>query len=263
MADNQSDFPRPDDEVTVEDPVQAREDPPAQGGAAAETAKKQDHDYSESMETGQVVEVRLNENAGGGFLDQSVPAVTQLKDHFTLMNPTTTIRYRRHTSAARIIEDADKQYILEETDRPVDPKGESGETVHEITIRQLQDSSEGVRFLRFTYALATAFWTCFLFIFAVQILLFVFLDLAIQFGIAGDKDTAWLPGFGVLLSIPMFVNGLVGLLVIAGVYVVVRRDCALPLILHAGVDVVVVRVFSSSVFYYDYYNYRTLFGVTR
>ena len=39
-----------------------------------------------------------------------VPTVALPKDHFTLSQPTTTIRYRRATNAARIIEDSDKQY---------------------------------------------------------------------------------------------------------------------------------------------------------
>lgn len=143
----------------------------------------------------------------------SVPMVTLPRDHFTLSHPTTTIRYRRTTNAARIIEDSDKQYILEEADAP-DGK-------HEITIRQLHDTSEGVRFLRATYTLATAFWTGFLFIFCVQILLFVFLDLAIQFGITSGDDAAWGAGLGVVLSILPFVHSLAACMVIAGVYIMV------------------------------------------
>jgi hypothetical protein len=146
---------------------------------------------------------------------KTVPAVTIPKDHFTLSHPTTVIRYRRTTDAARIIEDADKQYILEEAD---DMDGK-----HQITIRQLHDTSEGVRFLRATYTLATAFWTGFLFVFAVQILLFVFLDLAIQFGITSGDQAKYGAGLGVLFSILPFVHGLAAAMVLAGVYVMVCR----------------------------------------
>jgi hypothetical protein len=143
-----------------------------------------------------------------------VPTVTLPKDHFTLAHPTTTIRYRQTTqNAARIIEDADQQYILEEAD---DKDGK-----HEITIRQLHDTSEGVRFLRATYTLATAFWTGFLFVFAVQILLFVFLDLAIQFGITSGDNIKWGAGLGVLFSVMPMVHSLAAAMVIAGVYIMV------------------------------------------
>ena len=143
--------------------------------------------------------------------DGTAPMVTFPKDHFTLSHPTTIIRYRGSSNAARIIEDADKQYILEEAD--------TKDGKHEITIRQLQDSSEGVQFLRALYALVTSFWTGFFFIFCVQILLFVFLDLAIQFGITSGDEPQYLAGLGVLLSILPFVHGLASALVIAGVYV--------------------------------------------
>ena len=147
----------------------------------------------------------------------AVPTVTLPKDHFTLSNPTTIIRYRRSSQAARIIEDSDKQYILEEADNL------DGE--HEISIRQIHDTSEGVRFLRGLYALATAFWTGFLFVFCVQIMLFVFLDLAIQFGITTGDDVQWLAGLGVVFSLLPFIHGLASALVIAGVYVMVRFVC--------------------------------------
>lgn len=146
-----------------------------------------------------------------------VAVVTIPKDHFTLNHPTTIIRYRRSNNAARIIEDSDKQYILEEAD------GRDGQ--HHVSIRQLHDTSEGVRFLRATYALATAFWTGFLFVFCVQIMLFVFLDLAIQFGITTGDDVQWLAGLGVVFSLLPFIHGLASALVIAGVYVMVRFVC--------------------------------------
>lgn len=143
------------------------------------------------------------------------PTVTLPKDHFTLSSPTTTIRYRRSDNAARIIEDADKQYILEEADN--DKTSE-----HEITIRQIHDTSEGVRFLRALYFLATAFWTGFLFVFCVMILLFVFLDMAIHFGITSNDKPEILAAIGICFSLIPFIRGLAAALVLAGVYVMVR-----------------------------------------
>lgn len=147
------------------------------------------------------------------FAHYTNPTVCVPRDHFTLSTPTTTIRYRQTRNAARVIEDADKQYILEETD------DENGR--HEITIRQIENITEGVRFLRATYALATGFGLGFLFIFAVQILLYAFLDLAIEFGITSADDPHYMIGLGVLLSVPPLIYGLSTVLVIVGVYIAV------------------------------------------
>ena len=185
-------------------------DPPATQESAGLGTPEHSTNHFQEEEEEKVENVEVVESV----FRSTVPSVTLPKDHFTLSHPTTTIRYRRSNNAARIIEDEDKQYILEEADNA------NGE--HEITIRQLHDTSEGVRFLRMTYALATAFWTGFFFVLCVQVLLFVFLDLAIQFGITTGDKPAYIAGLGVMFSIFPFIHGLSSGLVIAGVYVMVR-----------------------------------------
>jgi lipase ATG15 len=76
-----------------------------------------------------------------------------------------------------------------------------------------------VRFLRATYATVTAFWTGFLFVFCLQVLLFLVLDLAIEVGATSKQEANWGAAMGVIFSIIPFVYGLSSALVIAGAYI--------------------------------------------
>jgi hypothetical protein len=65
-----------------------------------------------------------------------VPEITRFHDHFTMLIPSSTVRYRDGHSAARIIESPDCQFVLEETYN-------SRKEKHTVTIRRIQDASEG------------------------------------------------------------------------------------------------------------------------
>ena len=112
------------------------------------------------------------------------PEIAKFHDHFTLLIPSSTIRYREGRAAARVLEADDAQFVLEET---YDQKKDQ----HSVSIRRIHDTSEGVRVLRTSYLIVTAFWTGFLFIFCLQILLFLFLDLAIQAGATSKQQPNW------------------------------------------------------------------------
>jgi len=133
-------------------------------------------------------------------------AVTTFQDHFTLQIPTSTVRYRHQQAAARIIETSDAQYILEEHKDKVE-------------IRRVHDTSEGVRFLRVLYALVTAFWTGFLFVFCIQVILYAILDLTIQSGATSRGDTHYFNAVGVFLALPGLVDGCASAMVMAGSYI--------------------------------------------
>jgi hypothetical protein len=111
--------------------------------------------------------------------------VVAFHDHFTLQIPSSVIRYRDGHSAARVLESNDAQFVLEET-------YDEAEDKRSVSIRRIHDTSEGVRALRLMYAIVTAFWTGFLFIFCLQLLLFLFLDLAIQSGATSKQG----PNYG-------------------------------------------------------------------
>lgn len=126
------------------------------------------------------------------YTEDREPEITHFKDHFTLLIPTSTIRYRDGHSAARVIEAPDSQFVLEETYN-------TEESRHTVSIRRIHDTSEGVRFLRLSYAIVTAFWTGFFFVFCLQVLLFLFLDLAVQMGVTSKQENAnWFRAIGTL-----------------------------------------------------------------
>ena len=112
------------------------------------------------------------------------PEISKFHDHFTLLIPSSTIRFRNGQGAARVLEANDAQFVLEET---YDKEKER----HSVSIRRIHDTSEGVRVLRTSYLIVTAFWTGFLFVFCLQILLFLFLDLAIQAGATSKQAPNW------------------------------------------------------------------------
>lgn len=130
-------------------------------------------------------EVEGPQPLGEAFMADTVtPVVSSFKDHFTLPIPSSVIRYRNLHSAARILETSDAQFVLE------DLYDEDTKT-RQVSIRRIHDTSEGVRVLRLLYAIVAAFWTGFLFILCLQILLFLFLDVAIQSGATSVKKANW------------------------------------------------------------------------
>lgn len=122
--------------------------------------------------------------AGGDGEEHDDPSIAQYKDHFTLLIPSSTIRYRDGHGSARILEAPDAQFVLEET-------YSSDTDRRTISIRRIHDTSEGVRFLRIMYAVVAAFFTGFLFVFCLQLLLFLFLDLAIEVGATSNQGANW------------------------------------------------------------------------
>lgn len=143
-----------------------------------------------------------------------VPNVSTFKDHLSLPLPSSVVRYRNSRGAARVIEGGDFQFVLEEHDNPED-------STREISIRRIEAGGQGLKFLRSIYGIVTAFWTGFLFVFSMQLLLFLFLDLAIQLGITeDDSDAKWFGSLGVLFGIPPLIHGLASGLVLGGAFVV-------------------------------------------
>lgn len=131
------------------------------------------------------------------FHEDRQPEISRFNDHFTLLIPSSTIRYREGRAAARVLEANDAQFVLEETYNKKKDK-------HSVSIRRIHDTSEGVRFLRLSYAIVTAFWTGFLFVFCLQILLFLFLDLAIQAGATTKQPPNWGKAIGMLYLLILF-----------------------------------------------------------
>ncbi len=92
-----------------------------------------------------------------------------VKDHFSLSNPTSAVRFVDDETL--IFTDNVEQVTLEKK------KGENF-----ITAKQATVSSPGLMGLRLAYTLVTVFMTGLLFVFCVQLVLFLFLGLAIESG---------------------------------------------------------------------------------
>ena len=176
-----------------EDPVAVEEAPPATSNTKPPTARSLPEAFSDDQAS---VEVPYQLNVRDDPI-QDTPTVSTFDDHFTLQIPSSVIRYRDKKSAARVIETSEAQFVLEET--------VSEDNVHHISIRRIHNTSTGVQVLRVVYATVTAFWTGFLFVFCLQILLFLFLDLALQTGATTKQSANWGQAVGAILAFPGFV----------------------------------------------------------
>ncbi len=92
-----------------------------------------------------------------------------VKDHFSLVNPTSTVRFADDETLVFV--DNNEQLTLEK---------KNDEDF--ITAKQSTISSPGLMLLRFAYTLVTAFMTGWLVVFCIQVVLFLFLGLAIESG---------------------------------------------------------------------------------
>ena len=92
-----------------------------------------------------------------------------VKDHFSLSNPSSTVAFA--DDEAIVFVDNLEQVALHKSKK-------SGY----ITAKQATVSSPGLNFIRFLYTLVALLMTGFVFIFCIQIVLFLFLGLAIESG---------------------------------------------------------------------------------
>jgi hypothetical protein len=97
------------------------------------------------------------------------------KDHFTLAVPSSTVRFRSKQNCARVFENKSSQFVLEETYDPETKK-------REITAKQMNDATTGLQVLRGIYTLVCSLFFAFFFVFCLQAILFLVLDLAIESG---------------------------------------------------------------------------------
>ena len=83
-------------------------------------------------------------------------------------------------------------------------KGKPKEKIY-LTVKQVSDASYGLPFLRASYSLVAVFVGGFLFIFGLELLLFLFIDLATNLGVTHTQDANVAAFIAVLFSIPVFV----------------------------------------------------------
>lgn len=129
-------------------------------------------------------------------------------DHFTLSAPSSTIRFRASNTTSRVYESKYSQFIIEQ-----DKDGK-------VTTKRMVSGNSGLQFLRAVYTLVVLFWTGFLVVFCVQVLLFLIQDLTIQVGATSKQAADVGQALGTILSLPIYIHGLASALVIAGHYAI-------------------------------------------
>mmetsp|Transcript_62219 Transcript_62219/g.184011 ORF Transcript_62219/g.184011 Transcript_62219/m.184011 type:complete len:566 (-) Transcript_62219:1701-3398(-) len=130
-------------------------------------------------------------------------------DHFTLQKPSSVVRFRG--ADCRVYGDAGSQMLLEEE------KCEDGP--NRISVKERRGSGYGLNMLRGLYTLVALFMGGWVFIFGLELLLFVFIDLATEFGATHTMERNDLAFVGVLLSVPIFVYSFGLVMTIVGRFV--------------------------------------------
>jgi hypothetical protein len=127
-------------------------------------------------------------------------------DHFSLEAPSDEIRFR--SSCVRVYTSGTQQFqIVEEENKCLKAKVTS-------------DGSSGLSMLRACYTLVTVLMMGFLLVFCVQVLLFLFVSLAMQGGFTSKQSMNWFHLLGTMLSVPIFVYGLSSALTMATEFVI-------------------------------------------
>jgi len=138
-------------------------------------------------------------------------ALHRVQDHFSLEVPSSNIRFRSSKNTVKVFSSSSSQFVLEED---VDNSGN-----RTIVAKKMNDTSGALQGLRATYTLVTLFFTGFLLVFCLELLLFLVIDLTVECGATNKSDVNVSRAIGVLLSLPVYVRGLASALVIAGHYV--------------------------------------------
>ena len=147
-------------------------------------------------------------------LSDERPQVTRYRDHFSLLTPTSTVRFQDSHSAARVICNQGSQLILEEI-------YDSTQKKRHISIKRIPEEAGGLlRLFRATYVVFSAFMFGFLFVLSIQIIFFVILDLAVAMGETELQKAEYRWAVGVLLSLPLLIHGMACAMMLAGTFVI-------------------------------------------
>ncbi len=129
-----------------------------------------------------------------------------ISDDTTLQNPSSGVVLRgKHT---HIFSTGLKQLVLEH---------EKNSDV--IKAKQFDEITPGLLLLRGAYTLMAMLMSGFLFVFSVQLILFLFLGLAIKSGLTAKQALDVPLSIGILVSIPVFLVGLANAMTIAMAFV--------------------------------------------
>jgi len=131
-----------------------------------------------------------------------------VSDDPTLANPSSALYFGQKETKVFTLGQA--QVVLEK---------EIGGT--EVTAKQIDEGTPGLSLIRATYTLIAFLMSGFLFVFCVQLILFLFLGLTAEFGLTGTDDSfTFLVFVGTLFAIPAYLYGMANMMTIAMAFTV-------------------------------------------
>ena len=152
----------------------------------------------------------------------SMVGYPRMLDHFTIPHPSSGVRFQQ--SNINVYDQNETQLVIRQhaTAKKRSPDdAEDGEQSLNLTftVKQVDDTSYGLSFLRASYTLVAVFVVAFTFIFALELLLFLFIDLAIEVGATELTEANPSRFVGILFSVPVFIYGLSMFMTIATSFV--------------------------------------------
>lgn len=179
-------------------------------GLVAVPNNDDDETKEEEKEMGDVVGEQLTEELAGRSvrpISGSVAANLNFRDHHSLTGPSSSLIFQ--TKRYQVYPQRNSEFVLRH-DRETNT----------VTARRGKDGSVGLSGLRFLYSMIALFMAGFLFVFCLQLLLFLFLGLTVGTGLTSQGVLIdWSQFFGTLASVPLFVYSLACALALAAAFV--------------------------------------------
>jgi len=148
--------------------------------------------------------------AAQDMAEEDNTSVLNIIDHFLLSSPSSTIHL--HNEQTHVFTDGTHQIILQ--------KDAESNSYH---AKQVEEGNAALFLIRLTYTIIAVLMSGFLFMFCVQIILFLFLGLLIDTGLTESQSEFLFIGFfGTLLAVPLMLFGLANAMVLALAFTI---DC--------------------------------------
>ncbi|KAL7555879.1 hypothetical protein ACA910_019295 [Epithemia clementina (nom. ined.)] len=163
-------------------------------------------------------------------LHNATTTTIEYVDHFSLQAPSDAIRFRgtavrvfaNGTQQFQMVQQQQKQQQQQEQQQPPQQPHSNDKATPRTTLKAkiTSDGSAGLSMIRGLYTLVAILMLGFLLIFAIQVLLFLFVSLVMQGGLSSKQSLNWFHLLGTILSAPIFVHGLSSVLTMATEFVI-------------------------------------------
>eukprot|EP00550_Attheya_septentrionalis_P004095 CAMPEP_0198294104 /NCGR_PEP_ID=MMETSP1449-20131203/20685_1 /TAXON_ID=420275 /ORGANISM="Attheya septentrionalis, Strain CCMP2084" /LENGTH=995 /DNA_ID=CAMNT_0043993961 /DNA_START=90 /DNA_END=3077 /DNA_ORIENTATION=+ len=127
----------------------------------------------------------------------------RFNDHISLMDRPSEVRFR--SANIRLYQKRNTQVQVE--CKQLNPKKGEERGKNEISVMMIKDGTFGIVFLRGSYTLVTFLFAGFLFIFCMQVSLFLFMTMAMEAGLTSASRSLFAL-LGTIASVPVFIHGM-------------------------------------------------------